>query len=367
MARLIFSQVSRSLRFLRIFRLVKYIKGLKILFQTLIISAPSIFNVIGLLLIMYAVFACIAMQLFGKVRYQVFFNRNANFRTFPMSVATLWQLASGDEWMGVMRDAMHSESFLPCTRVTDYPYLIGLGHNPGESDCGDAVIAPIFFVLFYILSVFVFLNLLVAVIMESFESVYTKEVSKLNESHLLLFRDAWALEDPQAKGYMASKNFIRFILKLDPPLGFNSLDTTGEQKSLVKLEDEAHQLEYVVRLKSFARSSEKKLRRKKTLDVVGKLGDRYYMRDVLEMLVIRALGEDNLTDEDKEKMRKLLTAITGFKAKRVSPDVLSMHNVSDDEQEVGGERDTPKLSQTMNRSTKVHPETNDVRMGASLQ
>uniref|UniRef100_A0A7S3D7J9 Ion transport domain-containing protein n=1 Tax=Palpitomonas bilix TaxID=652834 RepID=A0A7S3D7J9_9EUKA len=310
--------VSRALRFMRIFRLVKYVQGLKILFQTLIISAPAILNVLGLLVIMYAVFACISMQLFGKVRYQVFLNRNANFRTFGVSMATLWQLASGDEWMGVMRDAMNSESYLPCTHVSDYPSLVASGHNPDESDCGDTISAPLFFIVFYILSVFVFLNLLVAVIMESFESVYTKEVSKLNESHLQGFREQWTEVDQSAKGYISSKLFIPFVTSLEEPLGFKAPKGNGSPRRVSAAMGEAHQMEYLVRMKSMLRNQDKRsLKSVKSgnlskMPSISSLGEKYYMRDILEVLVLRALGHDSLTDEDRGRMEKLLRAIDGF-------------------------------------------------------
>ena len=58
----------RSFRLLRIVRLLKRAKSLRVIFNTLIVTIPSLANVGGLLLLLLFIYAILGVQLFAKVK-----------------------------------------------------------------------------------------------------------------------------------------------------------------------------------------------------------------------------------------------------------------------------------------------------------
>eukprot|EP00793_Prasinoderma_coloniale_P003769 PRCOL_00003146-RA len=96
----------RVFRVARIFRLVPRAKGLKTLFHTLLFSLPALVNVGSVLLLFFFIYSIMGMNLFGSVRYGENLNRYANFRDFPAAMMTLFRMATGESWNGIMWDAM---------------------------------------------------------------------------------------------------------------------------------------------------------------------------------------------------------------------------------------------------------------------
>ena len=74
----------RVFRIARVFRLVKRLNGLNILFKTLLISVPTMLNV-GLMFIFF-IFAVLGMNLFGKVQTE---DNYASFQHFGWALLTL--------------------------------------------------------------------------------------------------------------------------------------------------------------------------------------------------------------------------------------------------------------------------------------
>ena len=70
------------LRVARVFRLLKGAAGLRSLLNTLVFSLPSLINVGALLLLMFFVFAVMAMRMFAYTKRGEFLNEHANFYTF---------------------------------------------------------------------------------------------------------------------------------------------------------------------------------------------------------------------------------------------------------------------------------------------
>jgi hypothetical protein len=50
----------------------------------------------------FFVFAIMAMNLFGQVRYGKYLTRHANFSTFPVALLTLFRMTTGENWDGIM-------------------------------------------------------------------------------------------------------------------------------------------------------------------------------------------------------------------------------------------------------------------------
>jgi voltage-dependent calcium channel L type alpha-1D len=81
--------IIRSFRILRIIRLIKKAKSLRMIFNTLILTLPSLANVGALLLLFWYVYAILGVFLFSTIKLQEHLNDHANFQNFPTAFLTL--------------------------------------------------------------------------------------------------------------------------------------------------------------------------------------------------------------------------------------------------------------------------------------
>lgn len=75
---------------------------------------------------------------------------HAHFENFGMAFLTLFRVATGDNWNGIMKDTLDDDNCNPkddCIR----------------NCCISPIIAPIFFVIFVLMAQFVLVNVVVAV------------------------------------------------------------------------------------------------------------------------------------------------------------------------------------------------------------
>jgi voltage-dependent calcium channel L type alpha-1D len=71
--------IARAFRIGRVFRLIKKAKFLRIIFNTIILTLPSLANVGGLLILLLFIFAILGTQLFATVTLQTTLNHHKNF------------------------------------------------------------------------------------------------------------------------------------------------------------------------------------------------------------------------------------------------------------------------------------------------
>jgi len=85
------------------------------------------------------------------------------------------------------------------------------------SDCGDAVLARVFFISWKVLSTYLFTSLFVSLVYESFSHVYqgfTIESGTITREDLRQFKDAWVLVDPKGTGYIPPELIPKFTALL---------------------------------------------------------------------------------------------------------------------------------------------------------
>merc|ERR1719502_1884813 len=85
-------------------------------------------------------------------------------------------------------------------------------------DCGNPYAAVSFFVSFEVLSSFVILNMMIALILEEYSKTINREKHKVNPEDAERFVEAWAKYDPFATGRMHVRHLRVFIRDLPPPL-----------------------------------------------------------------------------------------------------------------------------------------------------
>ncbi len=132
--------VLRSMRILRVLRLVSAIPRLRLIVQSLLLSLPSIGWISFLMLVLFYIFAVMATKLFGAAFPEWFGSLSATF-------FTLFQIMTLESWaMGIARPVMEA-----------FPY------------------AYLFFVPFVLLSAFIVLNVFIAVIVGGMDEARNEE------------------------------------------------------------------------------------------------------------------------------------------------------------------------------------------------
>ncbi len=132
--------VLRALRILRALRLISGVPRLRRVVEALLGAVPGIGAVGGLLLLVFYVFAVIATKMFGAAFPQW-------FGTIGESLYSLFQIMTLESWsMGIVRPVMEK-----------FPY------------------AWAFFVPFIVISTFTVLNLFIAIIVDSMQSLHKGE------------------------------------------------------------------------------------------------------------------------------------------------------------------------------------------------
>jgi len=172
----------RIFRVARLFRLVKFLKGLNKLLLAFALSVPKLFNVGLVMVLLLYLYAVLGVSLFAKVAYTGVgvYGPQANFRTFFNAISLLIRSMTGEGWNFIMhdlsKDQWYFQSVLEKTcseldlEMMDFAALDlnkdGLVDNPTE--CGS-LLAFVYFISYTILVSFVILNLFIAVIFEGFE------------------------------------------------------------------------------------------------------------------------------------------------------------------------------------------------------
>eukprot|EP00163_Fabomonas_tropica_P014779 TRINITY_DN2686_c0_g2_i1.p1 TRINITY_DN2686_c0_g2~~TRINITY_DN2686_c0_g2_i1.p1 ORF type:complete len:1526 (-),score=377.56 TRINITY_DN2686_c0_g2_i1:447-4610(-) len=200
----------RVFRVFRIFRVVKSAKGIRTLLQTLIYSIPTLWNVGSICILLFFIYAVAGVSVFGEVRHGEYLNEHANFTHFGLAMLTLFRMATGESWNGIMYDCMVQEP--DCSEAA--------------GDCGSRF-AWIYFVSFMTLMFLVMVNLFIAVIIQNF-SFLVEENTILSTDDYETFLRVWARHDPLATYYIPSAATLTLIRELPPPLGLG-LKATEQQ------------------------------------------------------------------------------------------------------------------------------------------
>ena len=194
----------RIVRTARLFRLIKMSKGLTALFQTLLVALPQVTNVMTLLLLVFFIFAVMGMNLFSSIRFNGGLNEHANFTSFGKSMLMLFRMATGESY----NEIMHNLRLQP-------PYC----DDKVLNNCGDFVIPIVYCISFFILSSFVLLNLLIAIVIEAFTTISELDLATVKPAHLLKFKAVWAKYDPDGDSMVPTNALLDLLSEVEYPLG----------------------------------------------------------------------------------------------------------------------------------------------------
>lgn len=204
----------RMMRILRLFRMLRVSRGLQRLLRTLILSLPSLGNVAAMLFLVYFIFAIVGMNLFAGVRYGAAttgnINEDANFDSFLIAFITLFRCSTGEDFNGMMHDLMVSAPYCSDDDIT--------------GNCGQPILSPIFFVIFFSFTEFFMIKLLIAIVLDGFlnaqeASEATDKAFKLTEPAAKNFRQVWQTFDVKATKVLDYIHLRQLLLDVDYPLG----------------------------------------------------------------------------------------------------------------------------------------------------
>jgi len=178
-------KVLRVLRVARIMKLLKSAGGLKALLSMVINSLPQCGNLGFLLFLLYFIFAALGVELFGRVgcEYPITdvpgvigskcdgFSRHTHFERFDIAMLTLFRISTGD-WAGMLKDAMRSKP--ECDDSEDCE----------KNCCANPYLAPAFMIIFLLLSTFMLMNVVVAVLMSNLEAAIAEHTEKLMKARM---------------------------------------------------------------------------------------------------------------------------------------------------------------------------------------
>ncbi|GAB6025910.1 hypothetical protein CHUAL_011882 [Chamberlinius hualienensis] len=153
-------RVMRVLRIARVLKLLKMAKGIRALLDTVMQALPQVGNLGLLFFLLFFIFAALGVELFGRLECDEKnpcqgLGEHAHFKNFGMAFLTLFRVATGDNWNGIMKDTLreYCDSSAECVR----------------NCCVSPIIAPLYFVVFVLMAQFVLVNVVVAVLMKHLE------------------------------------------------------------------------------------------------------------------------------------------------------------------------------------------------------
>jgi voltage-dependent calcium channel len=175
------------------------------LFKTAAASLTTIGNLLSTWLVFFVVFAIAMTQSFSLTRFGGQENINLNYRTVPKALVLLFRMSCGEGWNQIMEDYANIE-----------PPLCVEGNDFFSSDCGSKPLARLFFVAWNLISMYIFVNLFVSLIYESFSYVYQRSSSlaAVDRDEIRRFKEAWRSVDPAGTGFITKEAFPRLLGEL---------------------------------------------------------------------------------------------------------------------------------------------------------
>jgi hypothetical protein len=172
------------------------------LFKTAAASLAAISNLLATWFVLFLVYAIALTQTFGLTRFGPNETGNNNFRTVPKALIFLFRTSTGEGWNQLMEDFAN----------VDHPYCT-VGEFYFQTDCGSPEWARALFITWNLLSMYIFVNLFVSLIYESFSYVYQRSsgLSVISREEIRRFKQAWAEFDPNGTGYISRDVFPRLL------------------------------------------------------------------------------------------------------------------------------------------------------------
>ncbi|KAI1430100.1 Ion transport protein-domain-containing protein [Xylaria sp. FL1777] len=176
------------------------------LFKTAAASLTTIINLLATWLVFFVVFAIALTQTFSLTRFGPEEDNNVNFRNVPNALILLFRTSLGEGWNQIMEDFAQIRAPLCVQSQTSF----------FDSDCGDTAWARTLFIAWNLISMYIFVNLFISLIYESFSYVYQRSSSMahIDRDEIRRFKEAWRSVDPAGTGFISKEAFPRLLGEL---------------------------------------------------------------------------------------------------------------------------------------------------------
>ena len=175
------------------------------LFKTAAASLGQISSLMATWFVLFLVYAIALTQTFGLTRFNSQESDNVNFRNVPKALILLFRMSTGEGWDQIMNDfATVTKPF--CTT----------GANFIDGDCGSAAWAQGLLVSWNVLSMYIFVNMFISLIFESFSYVYQRSsgLTSISRREIRRFKEAWAQYDRSGTGWIPKEKFPKLLGEL---------------------------------------------------------------------------------------------------------------------------------------------------------
>ncbi len=188
---------------LRIFRAARVGKLLQVprlrsAFSSFVNSFKQASWVLAFTGLIYFIYAVVGMNLFSHIEvgdiddsdiYEHSLNARTNFQDLPSALRTLFRSMTGENWPALM------------------------------AECSNEIWhAPAYYISFVLVTNLLLVNVMVAVIMSSFEGVQVDQ-SQIQISHLRQFATKWKHMDPDGTGFIHYEDLVIILKAIEPPIG----------------------------------------------------------------------------------------------------------------------------------------------------
>lgn len=187
-------------------------------------SLPALISLSYTWIIVFLVFAIAMNQIFGLTRLGSNGTGNLNLRSVPKTLIVLFRCSFGEGWNYIMEDYTVSSPFCTSEGSSD------------RNDCGSKQYAYILFIAWNLISMYIFLNMFISLILDSFDYINQKtDYSELiQREEIRKFKRAWQKFDPQGSGYIKPIDLPKFLHSLEGTLSFRSYRGELEIKELCR-------------------------------------------------------------------------------------------------------------------------------------
>ena len=214
--------VTSVFRVLRLFRLMKYLRGVKKIFAALAASVPKLVNVMAILLLLLTLYSILGVSLFSTLKFSSE-NAHCNFKDFVQAFITLFRASTGEAWNEIMHDIARSprEIFASgdwCTpdylfdpensfEVLSEKCLIERPNGCVNSWIMGQLMPLTYWVTYTLIVAIMVMNLVIAVILESYEEGKGEKESEIVEHCVKM----WKERDINLKMYLPMEEAIAFV------------------------------------------------------------------------------------------------------------------------------------------------------------
>jgi hypothetical protein len=205
--------IIRILRLLRMLKIIKRFEKLQMIFQTCMEAIPAMGSMSVLLLLFLFLFSTIGMQTFSFVMLQGDLNRQFNFQTFFSSFLLLIRSATGEGWNTLMFDTARTRSItFQCDPNATWE---SINQNEGVPNGCGSPIAILFFLLFLFMVAYIFLNLFIAIVVDTYLGMSNAFNLPIKPCDVEIFVLLWSTYDPSARGFIAIQDLPKLLKDLD--------------------------------------------------------------------------------------------------------------------------------------------------------